>query len=168
MSRFQNHTAVARGRSVEKSNDLVGNRTYDIAADCIVPQVTTLPSAPRRTVPHVTTLPSTPAAQCLNKLRYWPPQHSASCNYATQRTPQHSASTTTLSNAPRSTVPQVTTLPSAPRSTVPQVTTLLSAPAPITQCLNKLRYLVPHYSASTNYATVPSYTFRPFSAAFLP
>jgi hypothetical protein len=37
---------AGRIRSIEKSNDLIGNRTRDIPARSIIPQPTTLPSAP--------------------------------------------------------------------------------------------------------------------------
>jgi hypothetical protein len=38
---------VAGGiRSIEKSNDIIGNRTRDLLACSIVPQPTTLPRAP--------------------------------------------------------------------------------------------------------------------------
>jgi hypothetical protein len=46
MSRPQGHSAAERIRSIEKSNDLMGNRTRDLPACNIVPQPTTLPPAP--------------------------------------------------------------------------------------------------------------------------
>jgi hypothetical protein len=38
---------AGRIKSIEKSNDLIGNRTRDLPACSIVPQLTTLPRAPR-------------------------------------------------------------------------------------------------------------------------
>jgi hypothetical protein len=46
LSRPQGHSAVGRIMSIEKSNDLIGNRTRDLPACSIVPQPTTLPRAP--------------------------------------------------------------------------------------------------------------------------
>jgi hypothetical protein len=46
LSRPQGHSAAGRIRSIEKSHDLIGNRTRDLLACCIVPQPITLPSAP--------------------------------------------------------------------------------------------------------------------------
>jgi hypothetical protein len=46
MSRLQGHTAAGSIRSIEKSNELIGNRTRDIPACSMVPQPTTLPHAP--------------------------------------------------------------------------------------------------------------------------
>jgi hypothetical protein len=46
MSRPQGHIAVGRIRSVEKPNDLTGNRTRDLPACSMVPQPTTLKSTP--------------------------------------------------------------------------------------------------------------------------
>jgi hypothetical protein len=40
------HSAAGEIRSIEKSNDLIGNRTRDLPACGIVPQPTTLPRAP--------------------------------------------------------------------------------------------------------------------------
>jgi hypothetical protein len=45
LSRLQGHNAPGRIRSIEKSDDLIGNRTRDIQARSIVPQLTTLPRA---------------------------------------------------------------------------------------------------------------------------
>jgi hypothetical protein len=45
LSRPQGHSAAGRIRSIEKSNDLIGTRTRDLACS-IVPQPTTLPHAP--------------------------------------------------------------------------------------------------------------------------
>jgi hypothetical protein len=45
LSRRQGHIAVGRIRAIEKSNDLIGNRTRDLPAFSIVPQPTTLPLA---------------------------------------------------------------------------------------------------------------------------
>jgi hypothetical protein len=41
----QGHSAAGKIRSIEKSNDLIGNRTRDLPACSIVPQPTTLPRA---------------------------------------------------------------------------------------------------------------------------
>jgi hypothetical protein len=41
-----NHSGAGRIRSIEKSNDLIGNRTRNLPAWYIVPQPTTLPRAP--------------------------------------------------------------------------------------------------------------------------
>jgi hypothetical protein len=46
MSRSQGHSAAGRIWSIEKSNDLFGNRTRDTPARSVVPQPTTLPRAP--------------------------------------------------------------------------------------------------------------------------
>jgi hypothetical protein len=46
LSRPQDHSAVGRIKSTEKSNDLIGNRTGTLLACSIVPQPTTLPHAP--------------------------------------------------------------------------------------------------------------------------
>jgi hypothetical protein len=46
LSRPQGHSAAGRIKSIEKSNDLIGNRTGDLPACSIVPQPTTLPRAP--------------------------------------------------------------------------------------------------------------------------
>jgi hypothetical protein len=46
MSRPQGHSAAGRIRSIEKSNDLIGNRTHGLLALSIVTQPTTLPRAP--------------------------------------------------------------------------------------------------------------------------
>jgi hypothetical protein len=43
LSRPQGHSAAGRIRSIETSNDLIGNRTCDLLACNIVPQPTTLP-----------------------------------------------------------------------------------------------------------------------------
>jgi hypothetical protein len=43
LSRPQGHSAAGRIRSVEKSSDLIGNRTRDFPACSIMPQPTTLP-----------------------------------------------------------------------------------------------------------------------------
>jgi hypothetical protein len=45
-SRPQGHSAAGRIRSIEKSIDLIRNRTRDIPACSIVPQPTSLPRAP--------------------------------------------------------------------------------------------------------------------------
>jgi hypothetical protein len=42
LSRLQGHSAAGRIRQTEKSNDLTGNRTRDLPACSIVPQLTTL------------------------------------------------------------------------------------------------------------------------------
>jgi hypothetical protein len=42
----QGHSAAGRIRSVEKSSELIGNRTCDLLACSIVPQPTMLPHAP--------------------------------------------------------------------------------------------------------------------------
>jgi hypothetical protein len=44
----QGHSAAGSIRSIEKSNDLIGNRTRDLPACSVVPQPTTLPPAPLR------------------------------------------------------------------------------------------------------------------------
>jgi hypothetical protein len=41
LSRPQGHSAARRIRSIEKSNDLIGNRTRDLTACRTVPQLTT-------------------------------------------------------------------------------------------------------------------------------
>jgi hypothetical protein len=46
LSRPQGHSAAGRIRPIEKSSDLIENRTRDIPACCVVPQPTTLPRAP--------------------------------------------------------------------------------------------------------------------------
>jgi hypothetical protein len=46
LSRPQGHIAAGRIRSIEKSNDLNGNRVFDLPACGIVPQPTTLRRAP--------------------------------------------------------------------------------------------------------------------------
>jgi hypothetical protein len=46
LSRPQGHSEAGRTRWIEKSNDLIGNRTRDLPACSIVPQLTTLPRAP--------------------------------------------------------------------------------------------------------------------------
>jgi hypothetical protein len=46
LSRTQGHSTAARIRPIEKSNDLIGNRTRDLPACSIVPQPNTLPRAP--------------------------------------------------------------------------------------------------------------------------
>jgi hypothetical protein len=46
LSRPQDHNAAGRIRSVEKSSDLIGNRTRDIPACSVVTQPTTLPRGP--------------------------------------------------------------------------------------------------------------------------
>jgi hypothetical protein len=46
LSRPQGHSAAGRIRSIEKSNDLIGNQTRDVPACSIVPQPTTLPRSP--------------------------------------------------------------------------------------------------------------------------
>jgi hypothetical protein len=48
LSRPQGHNAAGRIRSIEKSNDLIGNRTPDLPAYSIEPQPTTLPGYPTR------------------------------------------------------------------------------------------------------------------------
>jgi hypothetical protein len=45
----QGHSATGRIRSIEKSNDLIGNRTHDLTACSVVPQRNTLPRAPFNT-----------------------------------------------------------------------------------------------------------------------
>jgi hypothetical protein len=47
LSRPQRHNGARRIKSVEKSNDLIGNRTRELPACSVVPQQTTLPSAPK-------------------------------------------------------------------------------------------------------------------------
>jgi hypothetical protein len=47
------HSAAGRSRLIEKSNDLIGNRTRDLPACSIVPQPTTLPCAPSLTPPDI-------------------------------------------------------------------------------------------------------------------
>jgi hypothetical protein len=44
LSRRQDHNAVGKIRSIEKSNDLIGSRTLDLPACSVVPQPTALPS----------------------------------------------------------------------------------------------------------------------------
>jgi hypothetical protein len=46
LSRPQRHSVAGSIRSIEKSNDLIGNRTRDFPTCSIVPQPTTLPRAP--------------------------------------------------------------------------------------------------------------------------
>jgi hypothetical protein len=46
----QGHIAAGRIRSIEKSNELIGNRTRDHPACSIVPQVTTLPRGQLRII----------------------------------------------------------------------------------------------------------------------
>jgi hypothetical protein len=46
LSKPQGHSAAGRIRSIEKSNDLMGYETRDLAACSVVPQPTTLPRAP--------------------------------------------------------------------------------------------------------------------------
>jgi hypothetical protein len=46
LSRLQGHSAAGRIRSIEKSNDLPGNRTIDFPALIMVPQPSTLLRAP--------------------------------------------------------------------------------------------------------------------------
>jgi hypothetical protein len=53
LSRPQGHNAAGRIRSIEKSNDPIGNKTRDLPACSIVPQPTTLPRAPCSTSRHV-------------------------------------------------------------------------------------------------------------------
>jgi hypothetical protein len=48
LSRLQGHSAAGRIRSIEKSNDLIGNRAPDLACS-IVPQPTTLPRTTSQT-----------------------------------------------------------------------------------------------------------------------
>jgi hypothetical protein len=50
LSRTQGHSAAGRIRSIEKSNDLVGNRNRDLPACSIMLKLTTLPRAPKRAV----------------------------------------------------------------------------------------------------------------------
>jgi hypothetical protein len=45
-SRLQCHSVAGRIRSIEKSNDLIGDRNHDLPSCSIVPQTITLPSAP--------------------------------------------------------------------------------------------------------------------------
>jgi hypothetical protein len=49
----QGHSAAERIRSIEKSNDLIGNRTRDIPACGIVPQPTTLPRTCTPLAPNI-------------------------------------------------------------------------------------------------------------------
>jgi hypothetical protein len=42
----QSHSAAGRIRSIEKSNDLIGDKTRDLSACSIVPQPTMVPGAP--------------------------------------------------------------------------------------------------------------------------
>jgi hypothetical protein len=44
--RPQGHSAAGRIESIEKSNDLIGNRTRHLRASSIVPRPSTLPRAP--------------------------------------------------------------------------------------------------------------------------
>jgi hypothetical protein len=46
LSRTQDRSAAGRMRSIEKYNDLIGNRTRGLPACSIVPQPTTVPRAP--------------------------------------------------------------------------------------------------------------------------
>jgi hypothetical protein len=46
LSQPQGHSAAERIWSIEKSNDLIGNRNHDLSACRIVPQPSTLPCAP--------------------------------------------------------------------------------------------------------------------------
>jgi hypothetical protein len=46
LSRPQGHNTAGRIRSIEKSNDLIGNGNRDLPACSIVPQPTMLPRAP--------------------------------------------------------------------------------------------------------------------------
>jgi hypothetical protein len=46
LSRLQCHSAAGRIRSIEKSSNLMRNRTHDLPACSIVPQLTMLPRAP--------------------------------------------------------------------------------------------------------------------------
>jgi hypothetical protein len=48
MIRPQGHSAVGRIRSIEKSNDLIGNQTRDLPACSVLPQPTALPRVPLR------------------------------------------------------------------------------------------------------------------------
>jgi hypothetical protein len=50
LSRPQGHSAAGRIRSIEKSNDLIGNQTRDLLACSIVPQPTTLLCAPIQSI----------------------------------------------------------------------------------------------------------------------
>jgi hypothetical protein len=45
LSRLQGHSTAGRIRSIEKSNNLIGNRTRDLLVGNIVPQTSTLPRA---------------------------------------------------------------------------------------------------------------------------
>jgi hypothetical protein len=45
LSRIQGHSGAGSIRSIEKSNDLIGNRTRDLPACSIVLEPTTLPRA---------------------------------------------------------------------------------------------------------------------------
>jgi hypothetical protein len=47
LSRLQGHSVTGTIRSVEKSNDIFGNRTHDLPACSIVPQPTMLLRAPK-------------------------------------------------------------------------------------------------------------------------
>jgi hypothetical protein len=42
----QDHNATGKIRSIEKSTDIIGNRTLDLTAPNIAPQPTKLPRAP--------------------------------------------------------------------------------------------------------------------------
>jgi hypothetical protein len=46
LRRTQSHSAAGRMRSIEKSNDLIGNRTRNLLVCSIVPQPATLQRAP--------------------------------------------------------------------------------------------------------------------------
>jgi hypothetical protein len=46
LSQPQGHSAAGNIRSIEKSSELIGNRTRDLPACSTVPQSTTLPRAP--------------------------------------------------------------------------------------------------------------------------
>jgi hypothetical protein len=49
LSRPRYHSVAGRIRSIEKSDDLVGNQTRDLLACSVLPQPTTLPRAPKIT-----------------------------------------------------------------------------------------------------------------------
>jgi hypothetical protein len=49
----QGYSAAGRIRSIEKTNDLVGNQTHDLPACSIVPQLTTLPLTTTKICKHI-------------------------------------------------------------------------------------------------------------------
>jgi hypothetical protein len=66
LSRHQGHSTAGKIPSIEKSNDLIGNRTHDITACSIAPQPTALPLAPKPKDYHHKTPTARPDA-------YWSP-----------------------------------------------------------------------------------------------